>query len=264
MNRVYQISQVDTTANLPKPAFNPWLKRFLFSLALVLSTLIAWAISLWAIGSYRVLSDDPTVWQASIDKLNATDNELTPQLINSSASLLFVGSSSIRLFSNLEAVFAPNPVLKKGFGGAKINDLHYYKEDIIFPYQPKVVVLYIGINDILYREYQQVSELTRDLFSLSDEIQQRLLQTQLVLVAQRPLNNPAYTESITTYNQHLANYALLNPRAHYVDINQQLSGANQPVNPQLLHWDGLHLNHLGYQVWGNALYKELKSMQLIQ
>lgn len=240
------------------------LKLFLILVAALLCLALLWCFSLWAIGSYRVLSDDPTVWQSSIDKLNAENQSGSLSIVASEEPTLFVGSSSIRLFNNFEERFHSNHVIKKGFGGAKINDVAYYQEDLIFQYAPKLVVFYIGINDILYRDHNRVTELSADLFSLTETIRSRLPNTKIALLALRPMDQPKYANPIREFNIHLANYALQKPDVFYVDINHELLSADATMNTDLLHWDGLHLNRQGYQVWGDAIYHELLAQHLIQ
>ena len=63
-------------------------------------------------------------------------------------SVLFVGSSSIRFWNTLEEDMAPLPVINRGFGGSTFDDLLFYMDRIVMPYQPSAVVLYEGDNDI--------------------------------------------------------------------------------------------------------------------
>src|ERR1700761_2131908 len=51
--------------------------------------------------------------------------------------VLFVGSSSIRKWDDAERVFADYKVLNRGIGGAVINDITFYLNDIVFKYNPR-------------------------------------------------------------------------------------------------------------------------------
>ena len=44
---------------------------------------------------------------------------------------------------------APLPVLRHGFGGAKLNDVVYYAERLVSAYRPRAVVVFAGTNDIV-------------------------------------------------------------------------------------------------------------------
>ncbi|MCG8669240.1 MAG: hypothetical protein MI867_07480, partial [Pseudomonadales bacterium] len=174
---IHQSSAFNTPISLLKGCttfcMHYWRKLLISLLVMLLGGAIGLAVFSWAYGSYKVLTDDPTVWQSSIERLAAEDNKINIKEKNT----LFVGSSSIRMFKDLEQTFPKYRILKKGFGGAKINDLAYYSESLIFKYQPKLIVLYIGINDILYRDYQRTNELSQDLFKLTDQIQHKMPTT---------------------------------------------------------------------------------------
>lgn len=234
-------------------------KLFITLLAMVLGSTIGLAVFSWAYGSYKVLTDDPRVWQSSIDRLAAEDNHIN--LTN--RDTLFVGSSSIRMFKDLEQTFPEYGILKKGFGGAKINDLAHYSDSLIFNYQPKLIVLYIGINDILYRQYQDTNELSQDLFKLTGQIQQRLPTTDLVLLAVRPLEGPDYSRAVNLYNEQLERYASRHQSVHYVNANSVLITENKIPNADLIMWDGLHLNAAGYHAWGHSIRNKLKHLDLL-
>src|SRR5690349_21577675 len=64
------------------------------------------------------------------------------------AAVLFVGSSSIRLWDTLAKDFPDQTVLNRGFGGSQIADSTRYADRIILPYRPKKIVLYAGDNDL--------------------------------------------------------------------------------------------------------------------
>ena len=62
--------------------------------------------------------------------------------------VLFVGSSSIRLWPDLKADFPGVNVIQRGFGGSQIDQVVYYAPRIVLPYKPSVIVLYAGDNDL--------------------------------------------------------------------------------------------------------------------
>ena len=62
--------------------------------------------------------------------------------------ILFVGSSSFRIWTSLQEDFPGYPIINRGFGGSTYPDLVRYINEIIFPYHPKQVVIYCGDNDL--------------------------------------------------------------------------------------------------------------------
>ncbi|HEY2343709.1 MAG TPA: GDSL-type esterase/lipase family protein, partial [Chthoniobacteraceae bacterium] len=63
-------------------------------------------------------------------------------------AVLFIGSSSIRLWKSLAQDFPNQHVLNRGFGGSEISDSIGYIDRIVVPYAPRLIVMYAGGNDI--------------------------------------------------------------------------------------------------------------------
>jgi lysophospholipase L1-like esterase len=63
-------------------------------------------------------------------------------------AILFVGSSSFTMWKDVQKYFPQFTIVNRGFGGSSLSDVSRYAEDIIFPYQPKQIVIYCGENDI--------------------------------------------------------------------------------------------------------------------
>src|SRR6185503_8954373 len=65
--------------------------------------------------------------------------------------ILFIGSSSIRLWSDLQQRFPGKPIIKRGVGGCELWQIvDYYTPYILFPYHPRKIFIYAGENDIAY------------------------------------------------------------------------------------------------------------------
>src|SRR5258705_4276977 len=63
-------------------------------------------------------------------------------------AILFIGSSSIRMWKTLAQDFPEHKVINRGFGGSEIADSVHFADRIVIPYRPKMVVMYAGGNDI--------------------------------------------------------------------------------------------------------------------
>ncbi|MHC4207757.1 MAG: GDSL-type esterase/lipase family protein, partial [Planctomycetota bacterium] len=82
-------------------------------------------------------------WEKTIKEFELWDSKNTFP----SDSVLFVGSSSIRLWPTREC-FGEFAVLNRGFGGSQISDVNYFAERIVLRYEPRVIVFYAGDNDV--------------------------------------------------------------------------------------------------------------------
>src|ERR1700712_77926 len=63
-------------------------------------------------------------------------------------AILFVGSSSFTKWKDVQEYFPSYPIINRGFGGSTLPDVIRYANDVIFPYQPKQIVIYCGENDL--------------------------------------------------------------------------------------------------------------------
>ena len=52
-------------------------------------------------------------------------------------AILFIGSSSIRLWNTLEEDMKPFPVIKRGYGGAHFRDIIFYTDRILANHQSR-------------------------------------------------------------------------------------------------------------------------------
>src|SRR4051812_29383638 len=79
----------------------------------------------------------PQRWEKAIAEYEKQDKENPPP----KGALLFTGASSIRMWKSLPQAFADQTVLNRGFGGSEIADATYFADRIIFPYEPKMILL---------------------------------------------------------------------------------------------------------------------------
>ena len=70
------------------------------------------------------------------------------KLISKKKLIVFYGSSSFRLWNNLNEDFKPYNVLNFGFGGAFIEDCIRYFDGLFSNINPIAFVLYVGGNDL--------------------------------------------------------------------------------------------------------------------
>ena len=134
---------------------NPWIGirkwrqlkkslKWLLWLLVILPLLLSWPA--WQLyGEIRKAhSEDPLVWEEDVAALEAsTRSQCAPR-----ECVVFVGSSSIRFWDTLEYDMSPIPVIRHGFGGAKLNDVTHYAKRLVSAYRPLAVVVFAGTNDI--------------------------------------------------------------------------------------------------------------------
>jgi hypothetical protein len=96
-------------------------------------------------------------FEPEVLKFEALDRRIPPP----PRPILFVGSSSIRLWTNLPTAIREQPVLNRGFGGSRFKDLLRFFNRLVLPYGPSVLVVYEGDNDLA--DGQTPAEIAQDL-----------------------------------------------------------------------------------------------------
>ena len=165
-----------------------------------------------------------------------------------SGGVVFVGSSSIRLWTDLEKRYRSYAAINRGFGGSTLADLLSHMDRLVLPHQPRLVIIYAGDNDLAGgRSAEQV---LLDFVELTSRIQERLPKTQIVFVSIKP--SPARVDlldRIRETNTRIRNYVATKPYLTYIDVFTPMLDAKGKPRGELFGSDSLHLNEEGYALW---------------
>ena len=193
---------------------------------------------------------EPAPWyEAEIQAFEAADKASPPR----PGQVLFVGSSSIRLWSSLAADMNPVPVLNRGFGGSKTGDVLSVFDRIVLPYKPSVIVYYCGDNDLGTTSTD--SQAAADGFIKFDRrARTRWSDIRVFYIPIKPSvqrwNNWA---AMKKANDIVRAYCERTPGATYLDtVSPALAPDGRP-DPSIFREDGLHMNAKGYAIWTSVV-----------
>lgn len=207
---------------------------------------------LLALPTAHAQQNDPPFWK-EIQAFKQQDSQQMPPR----DAILFVGSSSIKLWNNLQEMFPKHTVINRGFGGSNLLDLQRYLNDIVLPYQPKQIVIYSGENDIAGGNVQapEVLERFQDVFQ---SIRQELPQVPVVFVSIKPSpSRLKYKPIIEEANLLIKDYLQTQPKTKYVDVYKPMLQPNGKPKPEIFTQDSLHMNQQGYQIWRKKIKSSL-------
>jgi lysophospholipase L1-like esterase len=192
-------------------------------------------------------------FESEIKAFEAADRKQMPP----SGGVLFVGSSSIRLWKTLTQDFPDSVVINRGFGGSKIPDSTRYAPKIVLPYKPKTIVLYAGDNDLAQgRSPQGVLE---DFKAFVRTVHAELPQTRVLFIAVKP--SPArwkIVEQQREANRLVREFTQTDPkRLGYIDVFTPMLGEDGQPRPELFVKDQLHLSPKGYELWTALVRRHL-------
>ncbi len=162
--------------------------------------------------------------------------------------IVFIGSSSIRLWTSLQQDFPSERVLNRGFGGSHISDSVGFVERIVVPYAPPLVVMYAGGNDIDAGKTPAV--VAADFQAFTARVWSRLPRTPIAYISIAP--NPARwheVDRVRGANSLIAAACQADPRLYFIDVFPRMLGADGKPRGELFLEDRLHMNRHGYEVW---------------
>ncbi len=192
-------------------------------------------------------ADHFSIWQKAIQNFEAADR-VNPPAQN---GIVFIGSSSIRLWKNLEQDMAPLPIIKRGFGGSKIRDAAVYTNRIVTNYRPKIVVLFSGTNDLAGNALdKQPFDILNGFQTFVTRVRQDLPDVQIYNISITPTRARfnKLTEVKET-NALIKDYCESDDKLFYFDLADQFLTADGQPKDDLFIQDGLHLNDAGYKIW---------------
>lgn len=197
--------------------------------------------------------DREKIWEAEIGRFAEIDRKQTPP----EGAILFVGSSSIRMWETLRRDFPRFKVINRGFGGAQFEDVNHFADRIVAPYKPKKIVLYAGENDIDAKQTaENVLEDFKTFIAFRDK---NLPGTPVVFISLKPsILRWAMWPEMKRANELIKAEAKKHRKVEFVDLASKMLGADGLPLPDIYLEDKLHLNSKGYEIWRENLLPFLK------
>jgi lysophospholipase L1-like esterase len=191
---------------------------------------------------------DVTRFEAEIARFEAEDRSAPP----TPGGVVFVGSSSIRLWKTAATDFPGAPVLNRGFGGSTLYEVNHYASRIVLPYRPRLVVLYAGDNEIaMGRTARQLADDYRAFVRI---VHTALPQTRIAFISVKPSPSRwALQQTVREANRLVRASTATDVRQSFVDVYTPMLGADARPRPELFVSDSLHMTLQGYEIWRRQL-----------
>lgn len=169
-------------------------------------------------------------------------------------SILFVGSSSIRLWKTLKEDLEPYPVIQRGYGGAHFRDLIYFTERILSDHQIKMLVCFVA-NDISGSPQDARPKQVLRLFKFFvQQVREKHPDIPILQIAITPTKSRwSKWNEINKVNQRLASYCEKTANLYFVNTVPTFLDEKGMPKPEWFVSDQLHLNKKGYAVWSSLI-----------
>lgn len=210
-------------------------------------------VSCSPLSKYRELPE-VKAWESEIQKFEQLDvSKSYPQ-----DAILFAGSSSIRLWTNIGKDMQPYNVIQRGYGGAKLSDFAVYADRIIYPHACSAIVIFIA-NDISGSESDKTPAEVAQLF-----------RKTLYIIRRKFKDTPVFWISITPTaarwnvwpeireaNRLISKICKNHRNTYFINTEAAFLTKEGLPRTELFVDDKLHLNQNGYKLWAGIIKNEL-------
>jgi lysophospholipase L1-like esterase len=193
-------------------------------------------------------AQDPKRFQKEVDILAAQEYDFNQD----KKLVLFTGSSSIRMWNDVQSVYPDYNVINNGFGGSHFSDLIFYYDKLIAPYDPDILFIYEGDNDVASGKKSE--NIVQEAKQLIGMIRRDLPQTKIVLISPKPsVSRWNLKNEYETLNRQLEKLAKNTCMVEFADVWNAMVDENGQVFTDVFLDDNLHMNKKGYDIWGKVI-----------
>jgi len=192
-------------------------------------------------------------WQGPLTDFVNADKQHLPGY----DGVLFVGSSTIRLWTNLAQDFRQVPVvINRGFGGSTLADCSLFARELVVRYRPKQVLVYAGDNDLA--EGQSPLQVLESFIRFEKTVRAELPNVRIDFISIKPSpSRENLLDKIRTTNRLIAGYIHTLPNSAYIDTYTPMLDEDGHPRVELFRPDRLHLNDSGYRLWQSIIVSHL-------
>lgn len=199
-----------------------------------------------AFSSCSQQSDKP--FYKEIQAFKEKDKKLPPP----KNAIVFVGSSSFAMWTDVQNYFPGYTIINRGFGGSVLNDAIEYEDDIITPYHPKQVVVYSGENDIAANA--TANDVLQRFTILFNMIRRDLPAASIVYISIKPSpSREKFMPVMVNANAMIRKFLEGQKNAIFVDVYNKMLDESGKLRPELYRDDMLHMKRAGYEIWKREL-----------
>lgn len=202
----------------------------------------------------RKYTESSRHWEKEISELVKQDETR----VYPDNSILFIGSSSIRLWENIEKDMAPYPVIQRGFGGSNLRDVLVYEDRIINPHKFRAIVVFVA-NDIHGGKGDIAPEEVFKLYTqLVKSIRKEHKKEPIFWIQITPTESRWHVwDKTQRANTLIKEYTGKHKNLYYIETAPAFLGADGKPIKEYFREDKLHQTQKGYDVWAGLIKKSL-------
>ncbi|MFO0939164.1 MAG: GDSL-type esterase/lipase family protein [Pirellulales bacterium] len=175
-------------------------------------------------------------------------------------SILFIGSSSIRLWESMAEDMAPWPTIRRGYGGAKFSDLVVFTERLTKNHDYRALVVFVA-NDITGGADDKTPEQVLGLYQLLVKLARSNHPDKPIFFIAITANSKRFHvwDKISSANRLIKEYCESDPKLHFIATEKYYLNEQGTPRDELFIEDKLHQNRAGYRLWASIIKPALQS-----
>lgn len=164
--------------------------------------------------------------------------------------ILFIGSSSFTKWTDVQDYFPAHAIINRGFGGSTLLDVIRYEKEVIFPYDPKQVVIYCGENDVAGDTAVTGTAVLERFKQLFTDIRKRFPKVPVIFVSLKPSPSRWHMRARTMEaNRLIKKYLKKKKHTRFINVWDVMLNEKGEPREELFIKDRLHMNAEGYKIW---------------
>lgn len=165
-------------------------------------------------------------------------------------AILFIGSSSFRLWKNMQDDFPGYTIINRGLGGSSLPDIIHYADEMIFAYKPKQIIIYCGDNDLAASDTVTAETVVKRFGDLFELIRNRKPGIPVVYVSIKPSpSRERLLPAMMLANKTIKEFLKTKPHTAFADVFSEMMSSDGKIRTDIFLEDKLHMNAKGYAIW---------------
>ncbi len=193
-------------------------------------------------------AQDPNRLKKDINELASKEYNFS----NDKKLVVFAGSSSIKMWKDVQSYFPDYNVINNGFGGSQFSDMLYFYDEVILKSKPEILFIYEGDNDI--NDNKKPRKILKEAKQLTVKIKKDLPETRIIYISPKPSIARVHLKNeYIKFNKKLKKYCNKQGNIGFADVWNPMLDDNGNVFKDVFIEDGLHMNKKGYDIWGKVI-----------
>lgn len=173
--------------------------------------------------------------------------------------IIFVGSSSFRMWKDITSDLENEAIINNGFGGSHFSDLIFYYTELIATTSPSAIFIYEGDNDLAAGK--DVKRVLSDADKLLKLIRRDFPELPVYFVCPKPsIARWHLAETYKVFNTRLEEWIEDQENVGYIDVWTPMMNKHGLLEETLFIEDDLHLNSKGYAIWTEVISPYLEEL----